>query len=248
MEGFAQRPADQVVSWFWPLPHDPVAITKTGLACVSNLEGNRSRRSAGKGKRSVAPRVSGSPVAPSAWLSSRATAPGVAGFSATSPPCAPLAPRSWPSGRNTVPSYWERLGSLYVGAPSLDLDLDPEFVEQTIGFLRAMGHEALIPSDLAYLAKLRTLSGRTDLAVETIESAIRIVHNTGESLHLPELLRLRALYESQLIPEGGRRVADLLEALRVAQSQNSNLVALPRCHGPRQTSRVGSDPKTGNNI
>ena len=37
---------------------------------------------------------------------------------------------------------------------------------------------------------------------------------------------MRALSESQLIPEGGRRVVDLLEAFRVAQSQNSNLVAL----------------------
>ncbi len=226
VEGFAQRPADQVVSWFWPLPHDPVAITKTGLACVSNLEGNAveaqrwEREAIGRAEGVGFP---GRPISLAfikgygAW--GRRLLGDITAMRALGAEIVAI-------GQEHGSSYWERLGSLYVGAPSLDLDPDPEFVEQTIGFLRAMGHEALIASDLAYLAKLRTLSGRTDLAVETIESAIRIVHNTGESLHLPELLRLRALYESQLIPEGGRRVVDLLEALRVAQSQNSNLVAL----------------------
>jgi hypothetical protein len=215
-----------MVSWFWPLPHDPVAITKTGLACVSNLEGKAAEAQRWEQEAIGRAESVGFPSRPislafikgyGAW--GRRLLGDITAMRALGAEIVAI-------GQEHGSTYWERLGSLYVGAPSLDLDPDPEFVEGTIGFLRAMGHEALIASDLAYVAKLRAHAGRTDLAVETIESAIQVVHSSGERLHLPELLRLRALYGGQLVPGERRRAVDLLEALQVAESQHSNLVAL----------------------
>ncbi|HEX2404895.1 MAG TPA: hypothetical protein VHM29_09345 [Acidimicrobiia bacterium] len=226
VEGFGQRPSDQMVSWFWPLPHDPVAITKTGLACVSNLEGKAAEAQRWEQEANGRAESVGFPSRPislafikgyGAW--GRRLLGDITAMRALGAEIVAI-------GQEHGSTYWERLGSLYVGAPSLDLDPDPEFVEGTIGFLRAMGHEALIASDLAYVAKLRAHAGRTDLAVETIESAIQVVHSSGERLHLPELLRLRALYGGLLVPGERRRAVDLLEALQVAESQHSNLVAL----------------------
>ena len=37
--GFLARPADQMVSPFWPLPNDPIAVSEIALACVSTLQG-----------------------------------------------------------------------------------------------------------------------------------------------------------------------------------------------------------------
>src|SRR6516165_188878 len=38
-DGYRARSAEEAVSPFWPLPHDPVPITAVALACVAALRG-----------------------------------------------------------------------------------------------------------------------------------------------------------------------------------------------------------------
>src|SRR2546421_8141805 len=38
-EGFLHRPPEGMVSPFWGMPHDPVAITAAALTCLAGLEG-----------------------------------------------------------------------------------------------------------------------------------------------------------------------------------------------------------------
>jgi hypothetical protein len=59
-----------------------------------------------------------------------------------------------------------------------------------------------------------------------IEQALEIVHKTGEELHRPELLRLRAVYSLAQGDDGAEAAADLAEAIRVASEQGARVARL----------------------
>ena len=89
-----------------------------------------------------------------------------------------------------------------------------------------MGHEAFVASALAYLAELHAQAGDVDRADELIDEALQLVHKAGEDLHLPELLRQRALYTLARGGDADRAVADLTEAVRVAIEQGARVARL----------------------
>jgi hypothetical protein len=89
-----------------------------------------------------------------------------------------------------------------------------------------MGNEAFVASHLIYLARLDAAAGAVDRAAEHIADALEAVRTTGEHLHLPGLLRLRATYALAQGSPADQPVADLREAIRVAIEQGSRVTRL----------------------
>jgi tetratricopeptide (TPR) repeat protein len=118
------------------------------------------------------------------------------------------------------------LGSSYVITAEPGGEPDPEFLAQTISTLRLMGQEAFAASNLAYLAHLNAEAGELDVAHELIEQALEVVHKTGEDVHLPELLRQRAVYSLARGGDEEDAAADLIEAIRVASEQGARVARL----------------------
>ena len=102
--------------------------------------------------------------------------------------------------------------------------------------LRLMGQEAFAASNLGYLAQLHAAAGEIDRAQEVVAEALDAVNKSGEHVHLPELLRQRAVYT-----RGGgdtnEAVADLREAVRVATEQGLGL-PIPRRDRARPSAEV----------
>ena len=225
MTGFDQRPSNQKVSWFWALPHDPVASAEAGLAAVSTLQGepvDTQRWEEVAIRRAEDVGFPGRPISLALVKVYGAWTRRMVGDDRA---MRTLGAEVVAIGRAHGSTYWESMGSLYLGAPSLHDEPTPDFLERTIALLQTMGHGLGIAGDLAHLAQLHARAGRTAQALETIEDAIRIVNDTGERLHLPELLRSRAHYRGQLAIAEASPADDLLEALQIADSQDSTLVA-----------------------
>ena len=123
-------------------------------------------------------------------------------------------------------AYWMMLGSLYVTTADPGGEPDDEFLEQTIATLRLMGQEAFAASSLAHLAHLNAEDDELGRAHELIEEALEVVYKTGENVHLPELLRLRAVYSLARGGDEVEAVADLTEAMRVASEQGARVARL----------------------
>ncbi len=225
IEGFDQRPNNQKVSWFWPLPHDPIAITKTGLASVSTLQGNSADTQLWEEAATRRAEEVGFPGRPISLAFVKVYGAWTRRMLGDDRAARTLGAEVAAIGQAHGSTYWEQLGSLYLAAPSLLDEPSSQFVEHTIVALQGMGHGLGIAGDLAYLTKLHARAGRLPEALETIDGAIRIVNDTGERLQLPELLRARAQYRGQLGSAEGSQADDLLEALQIAESQHSNLIA-----------------------
>jgi hypothetical protein len=97
---------------------------------------------------------------------------------------------------------------------------------EVVHTLRIVGQEAFAASNLSYLAQLHALAGDYGRAQDLVAEALDVVRKSGEYLHLPELLRLRAGYT---LAEGGdsdEAVADLIDALRVAGDTGARVARL----------------------
>ncbi len=218
---FEARPSDNMISEFWPLPNDPLAVSQIGYSCVLALRGDLDG-SAEWAERAIE-RANEVPFPRGpftlafvhvylAWLK------WILGDPEGAEEAGQEAVRI---GQERGYAYWIALGSVFHGVAEIDID---EF-EQTLGTLSLIGHRAFVP---AYLGIRATAEGESDpaKAVATLDEAIALAEANGELLHIPELLQLRGLFTQKL---GGREpdsVADLSEAVRKAERQESLLIAL----------------------
>jgi tetratricopeptide (TPR) repeat protein len=224
--GFAARPHDQIVSPFWPLPNDPVAASLIALACVSAVRGEA--EAAEHWEREALRRAEevGFPRGPFSVAFVKTYAAWIRRFMGDHEAARRLGGEVVALGQQHGYVYWTTLGSAYLAAETPEGDADRAVLEQAIATLRLMGHEAFVASALAYLAELHAAAGEVDRADELIDEALQLVHKVGEDLHLPELLRQRALY---CLARGGnpeRAVADLTEAVRIATEQGARVARL----------------------
>jgi hypothetical protein len=224
--GYDQRPEGQKVSFFWPLPHDPVVVAQSGLVCAAVLQGDDA--AAEHWRRSASSRCEeiGFPSRPVSRVFRRvyeAWARRLVGDEATA---RRLGSEILAIAGKHGLTYWERFGTIYQAAPQPGLEPTAEFVEHAIAELQAMGHGLGVNGDLGYLSRLHADEGRLTEALETVDRAIRMAEDTGEVIQLPELLRLQAQYMSRLDPGAEETPARLLAALQLAQEQGSPLLAL----------------------
>jgi tetratricopeptide (TPR) repeat protein len=226
VSGFRARPPDQIVSPFWPLPNDPVAVSEIALACLAALRGETEDFEMWEASSLERAQQVGFPRGPFSLAFVKAYLAWMYRWQGDHP-------ASWRLGAETVQigqeygyAFWVILGSSYTGTADPTTGPDAAFLEQNIATLRLMGQEAFAASNLAYLAHLRAEAGDLDRAHAVIGEALEVVYKTGEEIHLPELLRIRAHYERERGGDMEEVLADLSEALRVATRQGSRVARL----------------------
>jgi class 3 adenylate cyclase/tetratricopeptide (TPR) repeat protein len=226
VEGFTARPPDELVSPFWPLPNDPIAVSYIALACVSITQGDTA--AAHKWEIEAIRRAEeiGFPRGPFSLAFVKTYAAWIRRFIGDHAAARLLGAEVAGIGQAYGYVYWVTLGSSYLTTPEPSGQPDPAFLSEIIGALRLMGQEAFAASNLTYLAELEDESGNTERAKELIEEAIEVVHKTGENLHLASLLRRRAQYGLALGRPAGDAVADLTEAVRVSTEQGARVERL----------------------
>ncbi|MEX0863251.1 MAG: AAA family ATPase [Acidimicrobiia bacterium] len=224
--GFLARPADQSVSPFWPLPNDPVAVSEIALACVSTLQGEPEKAQHWEREAIRRAEEIGFPRGPFSLAFVKTYSAWIRRFLGQHEAARLLGAEIVGIGQVYGYAYWMMLGSAYVTTAEPGGQPDRAFLDQTVATLRLMGQEAFAASNLAYLSQLDAEAGDADQAYQVTEQALEIVHKTGEELHLPELLRLRAVYSLDRGNDPEEAAADLVEAIRVASEQGARVARL----------------------
>jgi tetratricopeptide (TPR) repeat protein len=241
MAGFEARPGDQLVSPYWPLPNDPMAACAIALACVAALRGESEE--AARWERQAMDRANavGFPRGPFTVGFVKTYAAWIRQFLGDEDGSRRLGGEVVSIGQEHGYAYWVMLGSAYLATGIPGGEPDPAFLEQTVATLRLMGHEAFLASVLAFLARLNARAGHIDRAYELINDAVEVAHKTGEHLHLPEVLRQRAVFSLARGGDLDDAVADLTGAMSVALEQGARvsrlraaieLARLPETHRP----------------
>lgn len=223
-EGYDARDPEQMVSEFWPLPNDPVAVSAVGMAVVQTLAGDCEGGEAWEARAVERAESVPFPRGPftlafvktyMAWL--RWTTGDTAAAEQLSADILGIA-------QQHGYAYWMALGALYHRAT----DPSAEHLEQAIATLQAIGHEAFRASYLASLAELHRAAADDEQARATVSEAMLVAEKSGEKLHLPELHRLRAalLLEANGAAAAEDAVADLRRAEELAGDGGAALLAL----------------------
>ncbi|MDP9332424.1 MAG: AAA family ATPase [Actinomycetota bacterium] len=225
--GYLARPADAIVSASWPLPHDPVPVTAVALACIAGLEGHTAQ-SAEWESRALAtaekigflrgPFSSAFVTTYLAWLRMIAgDAAGARGFGQ----------RTMDTADQCRFAYFTVIGRQYVLAPEPGLPAAAEELEQCEAGMDLIGHGAFRPFFLGVVARNHAYLGDYGRALERVNDALSAVEKSGEWVHQPDLLRVRAEITAAAFPTRMEDAAhDLLAAVEVGLAQGSLLLAL----------------------
>ncbi|WP_138732960.1 ATP-binding protein [Modestobacter excelsi] len=226
LAGFAARPPEAVVSRVWPLPNDPVAGAAIALACVSATRGELDDAARWEAQALRRAGEIGPPLGPSSLAFVQVYAAWIRRFLGNDEGTRRLGAEVLALGREHGYAFWTALGAVYLAAPEPGDEPDRAFVEQTVGTLRLMGHESFAASHLIYLARLDAAAGDLDSAAGHISDGLAAVREAAEHLHLPGLLRLRAVYALARGAAAEEAVADLREAVRVSIEQGNRVSRL----------------------
>ena len=225
--GYRARPAGAAASPSWPLPHDPVPVTAVALACVAGLQGRADESGEWERQATATSDALGFPTGPFsaafvatylAWLRM------VTGDQAGA--------RHF--GRRTLEiaercrfDYFQLIGRQYVLVPEPGRPSDATELEQCEAGMDLVGHGAFRPSFLGIVARNHACLGDADRALQALEDALAGVQASGELVHQPDLLRLRAEITLAAHPDRTDEViADLVAALEVGLAQGSVVLAL----------------------
>ena len=225
--GYLDRPADAGASPFWPLPHDPVPVTAVALACVAGLQGWTAESDEWEQRALATAEQLAFPVGPFssafictylAWLRM------ILGD--------PAGARQF--GRRTLAiaeqcrfDYFSVIGRQYVLVPEPELPADASELEQCENGMDLVGHGAFRPALLGIMARNHAYAGNAHVALGTVEDALLAMQKSGEFVHQPDLLRLRAEITATAHPERMEDVvADLVAAVRIGTAQGSLILAL----------------------
>ena len=242
-EGYRSRSVDAASSPFWPLPHDPVPITAVALACVAALRGcteecvmweQRAMETAEQLDFPSGPFSSAFVAVYLAWVRM------VTGY--------PEQAREF--GRRTMEiagrcrfDYFQLIGRQYVVVPEPHRPCDETELQQCGEGMDLVGHGAFRPVYLGIVARNHHYLGDTEQALGVLDEALERTRTSGELVHQPDLLRLRAEVTAAARPECMEQVAaDLVAAVAIGLAQGSLVFALRAAndlarlpHGDRPT-------------
>ena len=225
--GYLARPADAIVSASWPLPHDPVPVTAVALACIAGLEGRTAESAEWESRALATAEKIGFPRGPFssafvttylAWLRMIAgDAAGARGFGQ----------RTMDTADQCRFGYFTVIGRQYVLAPEPDFPAAAEELEQCEVAMDLIGHGAFRPFFLGLVARNHAYLGDYGRALERVNEALLAVGKSGEWVHQPDLLRVRAEITAAAFPTRIEDAAhDLLAAVEVGLAQGSLVLAL----------------------
>ncbi|HEY6474906.1 MAG TPA: AAA family ATPase [Acidimicrobiales bacterium] len=226
-EGYHARSIDAATSALWPLPNDPQPVTAVALACVTALQGRTGeslaweRRALEKAEQLEFPRGPFSAAFVMTYLA------WVRMMTGNLEEGREFGRRTMEVGERYRFDYFQLLGGQYKLAPDPDRPSSVEELDMYGQGMQAMGHGAFRPAYLAIVARNHYYLSDADQALKTLDDAMEQVRTSGELVHQPDLLRLRAEILTGARP--GRMddvVSDLVAAVDVALEQGSVVFAL----------------------
>jgi tetratricopeptide (TPR) repeat protein len=226
-DGYRARSAEEAVSPFWPLPHDPVPITAVALACVAALRGCTKESSEWEQRALASAEGLGFPAGPfssafvSVYLAWIRMAMG--NFDEA---------RAF--GRRTIEiadrcrfDYFRLLGAQYVLLPEPGQPFDEIELAKSGEAMELLGHAAFRPAYLGVVARNHYYLGDPQQALEVLGDAMKQTETSGELVHQPDLQRLRAEITAAAHPERrAEAVRDLVSAVEIGLDQGSLVLAL----------------------
>jgi class 3 adenylate cyclase len=226
-EGYRARSDDAASSPFWPLPHDAVPVTAVALACVAALRGS-TEESALWERRAIAT------AEELDFPSGPFSAAFVCVYLAWIRMIAGNREEAREFGRRTMEiaqrcrfDYFQLLGTQYVLLPEPDRPCAAAELEQYGLGMDLVGHGAFRPTHLGIVAQNHYFLGDVDAALRTVDDALERTRTSGELVHQPDLLRLRAEITAAAHPERtDEAVGDLVAAIEIGLAQGSLLLAL----------------------
>ncbi|MGB9375205.1 MAG: AAA family ATPase [Jiangellales bacterium] len=226
MAGYEARPSDQLVSPFWPLPNDPVAVPAIALATVGAVRGDPDQAAHWEGVAIERAQEIGFPRGPFSLAFVKTYAAWNRRFLGEWRAAQAIGAEILGIGMEYGYAYWMLLGSSYLGTATPGAEPDREFLEQNVATLRMMGQQAFSASHLALLARMAGDDGDLDRAAELVDDALDVIHKSGEYLHLPELLRMRGEVALARFDDAEEAAADFNEAMSVAMQQGARVSRL----------------------
>jgi len=225
--GYLARPTDAGASPFWPLPHDPVPVTAVALACVAGLQGRTTECAEWEERATAAVERLGFPFGPfsSAFISTYlAWLRMITGDAAGA---RELGQRILDIAVQCRFDYFSVIGQQYVLIPEPDFMAEVDDLERCAAGMDLVGHRAFRPAFLGIVARHHSYGGNPDQALEAVEEALAGVARSGEWVHQPDLLHLRAQITASVHPVRiDRVVSDLVDAVTIGSDQGSIVLAL----------------------
>jgi class 3 adenylate cyclase/tetratricopeptide (TPR) repeat protein len=227
LAGFAGRPVEQRVSPLWPLPNDPISGAASALAAVSAVRGELDAATRWQQESLRRAEEIGYPRGPSSVAFAKASyGAWIHRFLGDEPAAARLGLDAVAIGQEHGYAFWTAYGAVWAATDTPGVPPDRDFLERTLALLLLMGHQAFRASHLAFLARLDEAAGDRGRADEHLAQAFASAQQSGEDLHLPELLRQRARAALARDGNADKAVADLLEAVRIATRQGARVSRL----------------------
>jgi class 3 adenylate cyclase len=226
-EGYGARSAEAASSPFWPLPHDAVPITAVALACVAGLRGSTEESALWERRALATAEELDFPSGPF-------SAAFVSVYLAWIRMITGKREEAREFGRLTIEiaercrfDYFQLLGKQYVLMPEPDQPCEVAELEQYALGMDLVGHGAFRPTHLGIVAQNHHYLGNADTALHALDEAMERTASSGELVHQPDLLRLRAEIMTAAYPDRMDEAArDLVAAVDIGLAQGSLVLAL----------------------
>jgi tetratricopeptide (TPR) repeat protein len=226
-EGYRARSDDAASSPFWPLPHDPVPITAVALACVCALQGATDESAMWEERAVTTAEELDFPSGPFSAAFVSVYVAWIRMITGNVDEARQYGQRTIEIAERCRFDYFQMLGAQYLLLPEPDSPCDATALEQYGVGLDLIGHSAFRPTHLGLVAANHHYLGNTDPALCALEEALERSTSSGELVHQPDLLRLRAEILCASDPErSGEAAKDLETAIDIGLAQGSLVLAL----------------------
>ena len=226
-EGYRSRAMDAPASPFWPLPHDPVPITAVALACVAALQGRTEESALWEQLAIAAAEELEFPSGPFSLAFVSVYLAWIRMITGNREEAREFGRRTIAIAERCRFDYFQLLGQQYVLVPEPDRPCDVTELEQYGAGMDLVGHAAFRPTYLGIVALNHYYLGDADPALSALDEAMDRTTTSGELVHQPDLLRLRAEITAAVHPDRiDDVVRDLVAAIEIGLAQRSVVLAL----------------------
>ena len=226
-EGYGARSAEAASSPFWPLPHDAVPITAVALACVAGLQGSTEESALWERRALATAEELDFPSGPFSSAFVSVYLAWIRMITGNRTEAREFGRRTMEIAERCRFDYFRLLGTQYVLMPEPDQPCEVAELEQYALGMDLVGHGAFRPTHLGIVAQNHHYLGNAGPALQALDEALELSASSGELVHQPDLLRLRAEIITAAYPDRMDEAArDLVAAVDIGLAQGSLVLAL----------------------
>jgi class 3 adenylate cyclase len=226
-DGYHARSPDGAASVFWSGPNDPVPITALGLACVCALQGRTEEGAMWEERALVKAEELGFPSGPFSLAFVTVYLAWIRMITGRPEEARDFGRRTIEVGERYRFDYFQLLGGPYRLVPEPERPCDVAELEMYGQGMDLVGHGAFRPTYLGIVARNHHYLGDDERALQALDEAMELTRTSGELVHQPDLLRLRAEITAAARPDRMDAVlTDLVAAVEIGLAQGSLLFAL----------------------